>query len=445
MQISMTIFVGPFVAFMATAMLIMLIRPIAIAAGLIDVPNARSSHTTPTPLIGGLAIFIAVLCAYAIPAAIGLVPISRELASYFLAGFVVVLVGVIDDYRPLPSSYKFVAQIVASLIMIYGGNVVLNNLGRMTLSGEILELGWFAVPFTVFATLGVINALNMCDGLDGLSGSMALISLTGLLLAAIFGQSTIEAYVLLLLAASIIGFLIFNLRLPGRKRAAVFMGDAGSMFLGLSLTWFAISMSQGRGQVITPAAALWFLMLPIFDTVVMTIRRIKKRRSPFSADREHIHHVFQMAGFTVNETVVVMAAAAMIGVGIGLLSLDMQAPEFSVAGMFLIAGLLYLWMVMRAWKVMRFIERSICRRQGDRRSGRDRRRVTDRNYRGEERRSGKDRRVVNRRKPVDGVAPVEVDPPFLRQDNRNRGKQSQGQQPPGEPNQVRPLNGPVSD
>lgn len=408
----MTAIVGPFVAFMVTALLIMLIRPIAIAAGLIDIPNARSSHKTPTPLIGGLAIYIAVLCAYAIPVAMGLIPISREWGSFFLAGFVVVLVGVIDDYRPLPSAYKFIAQIVASLIMIFGGDVVLNNLGYMTLSGEMLQLGWLAVPFTVFATLGVINALNMCDGLDGLSGSMALISLTGLLLAAIFGQAAIEAYILLLLSASIIGFLIFNLRLAGRKRAVVFMGDAGSMFLGLALTWFAITMSQGRDLVITPAAALWFLMLPIFDTVVMMIRRILQRRSPFSADREHIHHIFQMAGFTVNETVVVMAAAAMIGVGIGLLSLDMQAPEFSVAGLFLIAGLLYLWMVMRAWKLMRFIERSICRREGDRRAGDDRRQLDDESYNGEERRSGNDRRLELRRKPIDGHAPIEVDPPF---------------------------------
>ena len=252
----------------------------------------------------------------------------------------------------------------------------------------------------------------MCDGLDGLSGIMALISLSGLLLVAMFGGATISAYLLMLLAAAIVGFLIFNLRFPGRKHAVVFMGDAGSMFLGLALTWFAISLSQGSNQVITPAAALWFLMLPIFDTVAMIIRRIRRRRSPFTPDREHIHHVFQLAGFTVNETVVIMAAAAMIGVGIGLLSLDMRAPEFSVAGLFVIAGLLYMWMVMRSWKFMRFIERSICRRRSGRRSNEDRRQNNAEAYSGDERRSGQDRRVSDRRLSVDGAAPVEVDVPY---------------------------------
>jgi len=308
--IPLTSIIGPFVAFTGTALLIMLLKPIANATGLVDVPNARSSHSRPTPLIGGLAIYTAVASAYSIPAIMGLVPINREIGSFFVAGLVVVIVGVIDDYRPLPSSFRFIAQILAALIMIYGGGVVLDDLGGMTLSGNVIYLGWLSVPFTVFATLGVINALNMCDGLDGLSGVMALISLSGLFLVALFGGAGLNAYILTLLAMAIVGFLIFNLRIFGRERAVVFMGDAGSMFLGLALTWFAISMSQDFDRIITPAAALWFLMLPIFDTVAMIIRRIRRRQSPFEPDREHIHHVFQLAGFTVNETVVIMAAAA---------------------------------------------------------------------------------------------------------------------------------------
>ena len=265
---------------------------------------------------------------------------------------------------------------------------------------------------TVFATIGVINALNMCDGLDGLSGTLAIISITGLLIVSSVNGGPADTLLLAVLAAAILGFLLFNLRVLGRNRAAVFMGDAGSMFLGYALTWFAISLSQGEQRAMVPAAALWFLMLPLFDTVSMMLRRIARGRSPFSADREHIHHVFLMAGFTVNETVTVMAAAALIGAGIGLLCLDIRVPEFSIAGFFLICGILYFWMVLRSWKVMRFIERSFSRRRADkdRRRGTDRRVYQDPDYPGPERRVTADRRTQLRRGADRGESGPLTDP-----------------------------------
>ncbi len=184
------------------------------------------------------------------------------------------------------------------------------------------------------------------------------------------------------------------------------MGDAGSMFLGFALTWYAISLSQGESRVISPAAALWFLMLPIFDTVTMMLRRILRGRSPFSPDREHLHHVFLLAGYTVNETVGLMAAIAGVGVLIGLASVYWQLPELLVAGGFLLVGLGYFWLIMHAWRVMRFLHRSICRR---RISG-DRRRGQDPNYAGPERRSVADRRLgshqVSAAPPVRPAVPV---------------------------------------
>jgi UDP-GlcNAc:undecaprenyl-phosphate GlcNAc-1-phosphate transferase len=395
----MILLVGPFIAFIATAVLIVLLRPVAMSIGLVDLPNQRSAHQAPTPLIGGLSIYLAISAAYLVPALLNVVPINRELVSFFLGGLVLVGVGVLDDYLDLTPAFRFMAQIAASLIMIYGGGVVLTDLGAMTPSREILELGSLAVPFTVFATLGVINALNMCDGLDGLSGTLALISITGLGITVFINGVNIDAFLMMILAASIFAFLLFNFRLPRRARASVFLGDAGSMFLGYTLTWLAISLSQGGERIITPASALWFLMLPIFDTVAMMLRRLIQRRSPFRADREHIHHVFLLAGFSVNETVTIMSSAALIGAGIGLLSMDLRAPEFSVAGLFLICGILYFWMVLRAWKIMRFIERPICRRKGlkDRRSGIDRRKSRDLAYAGPERRAGVDRRGHVRR------------------------------------------------
>jgi UDP-GlcNAc:undecaprenyl-phosphate GlcNAc-1-phosphate transferase len=383
---------APFLALLATTLLIVVLRPLAVRVGLVDVPSERKTHRLPTPLVGGIAIFTGTALAFFL-CKDGPVPLTREeVYSFFGAGALLVIVGVVDDFVELKPAVRFVAQIVASLLMIFGAGVMLKNLGPMTFSGADLELGWFAVPFTLFATLGIINALNMCDGLDGLSGSLTMTSLSGLVVAAYTWGTPADTALLPILGAAIAAFLLFNVRLPGRQRAVVFMGDAGSTFLGFALTWYAISLSQGTTPVISPSATLWFLMVPIFDAVSMMIRRILKGRSPFAADREHLHHVFLLAGFTVNETVAVMAGLASLGVFIGMASVYFQVPDIVVSGGFLCAGLLYFWAMRRAWKLMRFLSISICRR----RTGTDRRQNRDRSYLGPERRSGVDRRALER-------------------------------------------------
>lgn len=397
----MAAYLAPLVALVATALLIVLLRPVAMTTGLVDVPNERKSHLSPTPLVGGLAIFAGLAFAFGLIGVDGTTLSPRQFLSFFGGGLLLVVVGVVDDYLDLSPAVRFVAQILASLLMIFGAGVVLSDLGGMTLSGGVLTLGIMAVPFTVFATLGVINALNMCDGLDGLSGTLSLVSLSGLMVAVWLWGGTADATLLPILAAAIIGFLLFNMRLPGRDRAAIFMGDAGSMFLGFALTWFAVQLSQGDSRVIAPSAALWFLMLPIMDTVSMMLRRLMKGRSPFAPDREHLHHVFLLAGYSVNQTVSIMGGVAVVGVLVGLASIHFQVPEIIVSGGFLLAGLGYFWMISHAWRVMRFVHRSICRRRiaAERRTG------GNEPYAGPERRSGRDRRVMRAPAPP---APVEV-------------------------------------
>ena len=156
----------------------------------------------------------------------------------------------------------------------------------------------------------------MCDGLDGLSGSLTLTSMLGLGAANVLWGS--YDLIITVMAASIAGFLCFNMRTFWRKSAWVFLGDAGSMMIGLTLTWLAISMSQGPERVISPSAALWFLMVPVFDAVSMMLRRIMRKRSPFKADKEHLHHVFLLAGFSVSETVLIMTGLSFAGVIVGL-------------------------------------------------------------------------------------------------------------------------------
>jgi UDP-GlcNAc:undecaprenyl-phosphate GlcNAc-1-phosphate transferase len=387
--------VGPLLAFALTATLIVLLRPLAIAVGLVDIPSGRKNHSGSIPLIGGIAIFVAALIAsvslYFFETGMH-ASSSASLVAFFTAGFLLVVVGAWDDYQDLPAIARFLAQISASLIMIFSGGVVLTDLGALSLSGGLLSLGWIGIPFTVFACLGIINAMNMCDGLDGLSGGIALIALLGLGIANSLGGSVGNQHLIVVFTACVAGFLVFNLRTLWRSKAWVFLGDAGSMLLGLALVWISISLSQGEARVISPAVALWFLMLPIYDAVSMMLRRLLRRRSPFRADREHLHHIFLMAGFSVAETVTLMCGIAVAGVVVGLFGMLLNVPDIWLASAFTVGGLLHYWTISRAWRVMRFLQRSICRRTDKER--RTDEQQPDDTFQGKERRAGVDRRDV---------------------------------------------------
>ncbi len=398
--LSVGAYIGPAIALALTSGLVLWLSPLAKAVGLVDVPNVRKVHEGEIPLIGGLSIFVAAFAASVISGFIFSEATTLvDYGGFYLAGMLLVLTGMIDDYVDLSPQHKIVAQTIASLIMVFGAHIVLSDLGYLGNGINILSLGLLAVPFTVFATIGVINAVNMSDGLDGLAGSLSLVSLLGFLAATtIFGNGE-DAGLILILSAAVCGFLLFNYRIPGRRFAVTFLGDSGSMFLGFTLAWFAIKFSQGDSRIIAPSAAMWFLILPLFDAVSMTTRRIMKKRPAFGADKEHLHHIFLLAGFTVSETVGILAGIAVLGVGVGLAGTYLRIPDAIMGGSFLVLGLLYLRMIVHSWTVMRFLRYSICRRNGnvDRRVITDRRVSSNVVYLGLERRSGDDRRTDPRR------------------------------------------------
>jgi UDP-GlcNAc:undecaprenyl-phosphate GlcNAc-1-phosphate transferase len=387
-------FLTPILAFVATAIMIVVLRPLAISIGLVDIPSGRKSHSGNIPLIGGMAIFIGALVSLIVQ--YGFVTnellFSSSLPAFFCAALVLLIVGAWDDYQELPALTRIVAQIIASFVMIYVGGVVLVDLGRLDPNGATLYLGVLSVPFTVFATLGIINAMNMCDGLDGLSGSLALIGLLGFGIAnALWGAPEYQPLIIVF-SACVISFLMFNLRTLWRPNAWVFLGDAGSMLLGITLCWVAIALTQGDERVVSPAAALWFLMVPIYDAVSMMVRRLLRGRSPFEADREHLHHIFLLAGFSVGETVTLMTGFAIGGVVVGLGGTYMGIADIYLALLFLAGGMFYYGVIRRAWRVMRFLRRSICRRAELEVMVADRRKFDDPSYVGAERRSGAERR-----------------------------------------------------
>jgi UDP-GlcNAc:undecaprenyl-phosphate GlcNAc-1-phosphate transferase len=332
-----------------TLLLLYSLAPLANRIGLVDRPGGRRSHERSTPLIGGIAMF----CGFLGAVLTAEIPLG-EWRALFAASAVLIVVGVLDDFKELSAKVRFGAQIGAALIMTLWGGVVVTDLGNLLGTGEI-PLGIWAIPFTVFGTVGVINALNMIDGLDGLAGGLAVLVLGALAAVAGLAGYRGDATILALLTVVVGTFLTRNLRLPGRRHAAVFMGDAGSMFLGLVVAWFVIRLSQKPLELIQPATALWLFALPLLDTVAIMVRRIAKGRSPFAADREHFHHILLLAGFSVGQAVLTMHIIAALCLGVGLLATHLDFSEALLFyGFVALFGLYYVGM-MHAWKVMRVL------------------------------------------------------------------------------------------
>ncbi len=339
-------------AFAAASLLLWVLEPAARHMGLVDRPGGRKLHTSPTPLIGGLAMAVAF--------AFSVLWLAVPLSAYrllFAGALVLVVVGVLDDLRELSPNARFGAQIAAGLIMTLGAGVVLEDLGHLVSVGHPVSLGVFAVPLTLLATIGVINAVNMSDGIDGLAASLTLVAVGSLGLIAWWAGQVDSLGILILLAGVLLAFLVFNLRLDGS--ALVFMGDAGSMFLGFVLAWLLVKFSQGDERLFAPVTALWIFALPLIDTVSMMLRRALLGRSPFHADREHFHHIVMAAGFTPKQTLALMVLLAVIAATIGLAGHFFGVAEHWMFLGFIALFVLHFRMVMSVWRVRRFLNRPL--------------------------------------------------------------------------------------
>ncbi|QDA55877.1 MraY family glycosyltransferase [Thermomonas aquatica] len=278
-------------AFVLAALLPWWLEPAARRLDLMDYPKGRKDHERPTPVTGGLAMAIASILAYW--AAPNLTP---SIQAFCIATVLLVAVGLWDDKHDLRWYWRVLAQVVAALVVIFWGGVRVEQLGPLFGLGQT-SLGFLSVPFTVFAMVGIINAMNMIDGADGLAGMLGLAALAMLCAASVYAGNLVLAERVAVLCGALAGFLVWNLRFPWRPRARVFMGNAGSGFLGLVIAWVAFRLTQNDGHPVNPVLALWLLPIPVMDTLVLIVRRLQEGRSPFAAGRDHIHHMMQDAGF----------------------------------------------------------------------------------------------------------------------------------------------------
>ncbi|BDD87653.1 PilZ domain-containing protein [Desulfofustis limnaeus] len=304
------------VAYFSAVFVIPKLASIARSIGLIDRPERRKVHRVPRPLVGGIGIVIAAtFSAMLFVDWVGL-------RGLFLGLAVLLFIGFLDDFRQLDPRRKFIAQIVAAVLMMSFSKVYLVSFGDLLGCGEIVlpvcdALIW---AVTIFCLVGVINAINLIDGLDGLAGGVAFVAFLTFGLHASFADAPTLMLLNLAFAGAILGFLRFNW-----SPSQVFMGDAGSLCLGFALGFMAIAMSQGEKPVFSPVVPLLVLAVPITDTVTVMSKRIVRGQSPFQPDRYHFHHILMRYGMG-RET----AVKAILGICMAMSALTLVVPFYRV-------------------------------------------------------------------------------------------------------------------
>ncbi|EIC2883180.1 UDP-N-acetylglucosamine--undecaprenyl-phosphate N-acetylglucosaminephosphotransferase [Salmonella enterica] len=337
--------------FLFTTIFIFLARKVAIKIGLVDKPNFRKRHQGVIPLVGGISVFAGIcfmfgLSDYYIP----------HLSLYLICAGVLVFVGAMDDRFDISVKIRAVVQAVIAVVMMVIAKLHLGSLGYIFGPWELV-LGPFGYFLTLFAVWAAINAFNMVDGIDGLLGGLSSVSFAAMGLILWFdGQISLAMWCFAMIAA-ILPYIMLNLGILGR-RYKVFMGDAGSTLIGFTVIWLLLETTQGKTHSISPVTALWIIAIPLMDMVAIMYRRLRKGMSPFSPDRQHIHHLVMRAGFTSRQAFVLITLAAAILAGVGVTAeYSHFVPEWVMLVLFLLAFFLYGYCIKRAWKVARFIKR----------------------------------------------------------------------------------------
>jgi len=338
--------IAAFTAFISAFMAIKIFKPLAIDVGLVDKPNARKHHEGQIPLIGGISIFAAVLAASLL-----WLPNTIELRMYLIASAMMVFIGALDDKYDLKVRIRIVGQIIIASLMIYGVGGYISNLGDVFGFGAV-ELGPFGIIFTYIAIIVVINAYNMVDGIDGLVGSLSLTTFSAI--ALLFLMSGNHDYVSypLILATATLPYLMFNLGFFKKFTKKIFMGDAGSMFIGLSVIWLLCLGTQGENASFRPVTALWICAVPLMDMLAIVMRRYRKGKSPFKPDRDHLHHIFIRIGLNDKQALLVITFIAATFSVIGIIAEIYQVPEWIMFISFIALFATYSYALQHIWKLV---------------------------------------------------------------------------------------------
>lgn len=298
-NIYVQVFVPALVSMVGVFWVFFKILKIAKVKNIVDNPDARKLQKVPVPVLGGIAVFFGLLCG-----ALAMVSIHQVggLLPVVLAMGVMLYMGAMDDMLGLTPISRLLVEILTMLAIIYGTGMCVDNLHGVW---GVREMTWtVGVPLTVFAGVGIINAMNMIDGVNGLSSGLCITCCAVFGTAFLMSGDVMNATLGYAMAAALIPFLLHNVF---GNTSRMFIGDAGTMTMGVLMSWFMINVLSGKSvtswahqgdMVGMVAMTMAILSVPVFDTLRVMNQRIMKGKSPFSADKTHLHHVFIAVGFS---------------------------------------------------------------------------------------------------------------------------------------------------
>jgi len=317
-----------------TAVVLAALRPVARRLDFVDKPGGRKIHDEHVPVVGGLAMWVGFFIGSSL-----LPPEVRPSITVSILGFMFVLLGLLDDRFALSALLRLGVQILGAFVMVWLGDLAVHYVGAPFGPEPIIFESWVATLLCLLLVAGAMNAMNMVDGIDGLAGSLSLVGFGAVALVAFWSGDAAVLAIAVSVAGAVTAFLAFNLPLGFNRKIRTFMGDAGSMFIGFTLSWCLVALSQNPDTVVSPVTLLWFIAMPIYDMCSTAAGRLVQGLSPFHADTTHFHHALLRRGFDVQWAVIALCALAVFWIAVGW-SLEhvLGLPDWICLVAFLTAG-----------------------------------------------------------------------------------------------------------
>ena len=322
----MILLLGTFLlAFFISIGLTPITRKLAFKYNACAIPNHRTIHKGTIPQLGGIPIFFAFLLGLIIVFLFtdkNFYPLKREAIVFLFGASLILLLGIYDDIKGANAYQKFSIQLLASIVVIafgYKVEAVVNPFGAP------VSLGIFSIPFTILWIVGISNAINLIDGLDGLAAGIGLGAALVMLGISLYFGNIMSAFPAAILAGGIAGFLIFNF-----NPAKIFLGDSGSLLIGFMLACFSINGTFRSDSAVAIYIPMVVLGIPIVDTLLAILRRLRKGIHLFQADKEHIHHRLLQLGLSHKQAVLFLHGVSVFWglVAFGMMIIDYRYSFF---------------------------------------------------------------------------------------------------------------------